>query len=142
MLPYFRRGNLQDAINANLVNGGRFPERRLMVLFRGVCEALKAMHDYHVPADNGGARGKGKGKTAKSKARRIREEGMRADRQAQDEADGEIEAEPLMEDEITLAQEGVAEGEIRAYAHRDIKPGMLHHPPRSNWHRRRGKKGT
>lgn len=115
ILPYYRRGNLQDAINANLVNGGRFPERRLMVLFRGVCVALQAMHNYRVPS--GGA-----GKKAKSKARRVREEGARADREAADEAD-EAE-EPLMEDEATLAQEGVAAGDIRAYAHRDIKPGM------------------
>ena len=30
-----------------------------------------------------------------------------------------------MEGEVTMAQEGVGEGEVRAYAHRDIKPGML-----------------
>ena len=48
LLPYFRRGNLQDAINANLVNRAKFPERRLMVLFLGVCRALKAMHQYRV----------------------------------------------------------------------------------------------
>lgn len=28
-----------------------------------------------------------------------------------------------MEGEVTRAQEGVGEGELRAYAHRDIKPG-------------------
>jgi serine/threonine kinase 16 len=28
-----------------------------------------------------------------------------------------------MAGEITVSQEGVAPGEIRAYAHRDIKPG-------------------
>lgn len=122
ILPYYRRGNLQDAINANLVNGGRFPERRLMVLFRGVCEALKAMHDYHVPTDSA------TGKKAKSKARRVRSEGARADREAQEAAndnddDDDGAAEPLMDDEITISQEGVAGGATRAYAHRDIKPG-------------------
>lgn len=117
LLPYYRRGNLQDAINANLVNGGRFPERRLMVLFRGVCEALRAMHNYHVPSG-------GSAKKAKVKATRVREQGARADRQAQADADQEeLEAEPLMEDEVTIAQQGVAEGDVRAYAHRDIKPG-------------------
>lgn len=129
LLPYFRRGNLQDAINANLVNGGRFPERRLMVLFRGVCEALRAMHGYRVKGAPGG-------EGAQRKARRVREEGARADRDAEEEAeggrrkkgkqaraDGDVEAEPLMEGEITMAQEGVGEGELRAYAHRDIKPG-------------------
>ena len=28
-----------------------------------------------------------------------------------------------MDDEITRSQEGVAEGDFRPYAHRDIKPG-------------------
>lgn len=120
LLPYYRRGNLQDAINANLVNGGRFPERRLMVLFRGVCEALKAMHDHRMPR-----RGDATGKKAKASARRVREEGARADREAAHEAGDDDEAEmPLMEDEVTIAQDGVAEGEVRAYAHRDIKPGL------------------
>ncbi|KAL1303702.1 hypothetical protein AAFC00_007054 [Neodothiora populina] len=122
LLPYYRRGNLQDAINANLVNGGRFPERRLMVLFRGVCEGLKAMHQYRVPE------GSGKGKKAKSKARRVRDEGARADREAANAADGVDDDEagvPLMDDEVTRAQEGVGEGEIRAYAHRDIKPANI-----------------
>ena len=133
LLPYYRRGNLQDAINANLVNGGRFPERRLMILFRGVCEALSAMHNYRV----GGGPG---GRKAKRQAKQIRQEGAEADCDAEEEAktrrkgkgrmsqaqadeDGEIEAEPLMEGEVTMAQEGVPEGGIRAYAHRDIKPG-------------------
>ncbi|KAJ4296026.1 Serine/threonine-protein kinase env7 [Collariella sp. IMI 366227] len=35
LLPYYRRGNLQDMINANLVNHDRFPEKRLMLLFAG-----------------------------------------------------------------------------------------------------------
>jgi len=133
LLPYYRRGNLQDAINANLVNGGRFPERRLMILFRGICEALSAMHNYRV----GGGPG---GRKAKRQAKQIRQEGAEADCDAEEEAktrrkgkgrmsqaqadeDGEIEAEPLMEGEVTMAQEGVPEGGIRAYAHRDIKPG-------------------
>lgn len=137
LLPYFRRGNLQDAINANLVNGGRFPEKRLMVLFRGVCEALRAMHGYRVKGGPGGA-------SSQKKARRIRGEAADADAEAeaemgvvrskgkgkqrvreqeQAEEDGDIEAEPLMEGEISMAQEGVGEGELRAYAHRDIKPG-------------------
>ena len=30
LLPYYRRGNLQDMINANLVNHTKFPEKRLM----------------------------------------------------------------------------------------------------------------
>ncbi|KAF2739294.1 kinase-like protein [Polyplosphaeria fusca] len=131
LLPYYRRGNLQDMINANLVNHTKFPERRLMVLFLGVCKALKAMHQYKVKGGPGGA-------TSKIKATKVRQEAARADAEAAEsmemrpnrrhregDDDEEQEAEPLMEAEITLAQEGVATGAERAYAHRDIKPGNV-----------------
>ncbi|KAL9093846.1 MAG: hypothetical protein Q9165_003769 [Trypethelium subeluteriae] len=81
LLPYYRRGNLQDLINANLVNHTRFPERRLMALFLGVCRALKAMHRYRVgkaPGGKGGVRG----------ARKVREEAARADEEAEEEVRG------------------------------------------------------
>lgn len=129
LLPYYRRGNLQDIINANLVNGTKFPERRLMVLFLGVCKALKAMHYYKV----GGGPG---GKQSQQNAKRIRGEAARADQEAEEEIeqrrgrqngrevdDDSEQQEPLMEGEVTISQQGVAPGEIRAYAHRDIKPG-------------------
>jgi serine/threonine kinase 16 len=126
LLPYYRRGNLQDMINANLVNHTQFPEKRLMVLFLGVCKALKAMHQYKVKGGPGGSASVGK-------AKRIREEAARADAQAAEAAhdagrdeDDEVE-QPLMEDEITRSQDGVAPGQARAYAHRDIKPGMSLH---------------
>ncbi|USW54170.1 Putative serine/threonine-protein kinase, active [Septoria linicola] len=133
LLPYYRRGNLQDAINANLVNRARFPERRLMILFLGVCRALKAMHQYKV----GGAPG---GKASRRKAKNVRQEAAQADREAEEEvtranqsrrrsqrdADDEDEQEePLMESEVMAAQEGVPEGQTRSYAHRDIKPGNI-----------------
>lgn len=44
-----QRGNLQDAINAHSINGTRFSEREMLRLFRGTCEAVRAMHDYHAP---------------------------------------------------------------------------------------------
>lgn len=138
LLPYYRRGNLQDAINANLVNRGRFPERRLMVLFLGVCRALEAMHKYKVKSGDGSRR----------KAKNVRREAAVADREAEEEArgkgkgkgkgkkksqvmaggeDGEddVEFEPLMDGEVMASQEGVGEGQPRAYAHRDIKPGNI-----------------
>lgn len=134
LLPYYRRGNLQDLINANLVNHTNFPERRLMILFLGVCRALKAMHQYNVKGGPGGPASQGK-------AKRVRQEAARADAEAAEEAgarrqqksrrddDDDNEdgaAEPLMDDEVTASQDGVAPGEQRAYAHRDIKPGGLH----------------
>lgn len=136
LLPYYRRGNLQDAINANLVNRGRFPERRLMVLFLGVCRALKAMHGYEVKGGDGRRR----------KAKGVRREAAGADREAEQEVRGkgkgkgkgkksqvmageededDVEFEPLMDGEVMASQEGVGEGEARAYAHRDIKPGNI-----------------
>lgn len=130
LLPYYRRGNLQDMINANLVNHTNFPERRLMILFLGVCRALKAMHQYKVKGAPGGA-------ASQRKAKGVRQEAARADAEAAEEAgsrkqknrrvddDEDEAAEPLMDDEVTAAQDGVAPGEQRAYAHRDIKPGNI-----------------
>ncbi|KAL8740261.1 MAG: hypothetical protein Q9190_007015, partial [Brigantiaea leucoxantha] len=126
LLPYYRRGNLQDAINANLVNHTRFPERRLMVLFLGVARALKAMHQYRVKRGPGGV-------SAQKKARGVRREAEEADldaarrvkqkrRKESTEEEEDVEQEPLMDGEVTRSQEGVEEGEIRAYAHRDVKP--------------------
>ncbi|GFF41278.1 serine/threonine protein kinase, putative [Aspergillus lentulus] len=127
LLPYYQRGNLQDAINANLVNHTRFPEKRLMVLMLGVANALKAMHQYRVKS--------GAGSTRRAKA--VRREGEEADaqlsmqmgkpkRRASQRVDEEdSENEPLMDDEVTISQEGVQEGELRPYAHRDIKPGNI-----------------
>ncbi|TVY41161.1 Serine/threonine-protein kinase [Lachnellula subtilissima] len=131
LLPYYRRGNLQDIINANLVNHTKFPERRLMVLFLGVCKALKAMHNYKVGGGPGGV-------NSQNKAKRIRGQAAAADQEAAEEVEQqrgrqsgrEVDSdseqqEPLMEGEVTRSQEGVAPGEIRAYAHRDIKPGNI-----------------
>ncbi|KAE8146838.1 serine/threonine protein kinase [Aspergillus avenaceus] len=127
LLPYYQRGNLQDAINANLVNHTRFPEKRLMVLMLGVANALRAMHLYRVKS--------GSGPTRKAKA--VRGEGQEADsdmamrmgkpkrRATQDADDDDSENEPLMDDEVTRSQEGVQDGDLRPYAHRDIKPGNI-----------------
>ncbi|KAL3465341.1 MFS general substrate transporter [Aspergillus heterothallicus] len=127
LLPYYQRGNLQDAINANLVNHTQFPEKRLMVLILGVAQALRAMHQYRVKS--------GSAPTRKAKA--VRREGEEADadtamrkgkakrRGSQLAGDEDSENEPLMDDEVTQSQEGVQDGGLRPYAHRDIKPGNI-----------------
>ncbi|KAF5337903.1 hypothetical protein D9758_013090 [Tetrapyrgos nigripes] len=61
-LPLYKRGNLQDAINNNVVNGTHFPEQEMVRLFKGTCEAVRAMHTYRAPvgpsqAQNGNANG-------------------------------------------------------------------------------------
>ncbi|OAP59779.1 hypothetical protein AYL99_04781 [Fonsecaea erecta] len=132
LLPYYRRGNLQDMINANLVNHTRFGERRLMQLMLGVCKALKAMHQYRI-----------RNTPSRSAAQSIRNEAASEDADAakrkarankrtmtasqeNDEDLAEEQEEPLMpSDEVTRAQEGKNPGDTRAYAHRDIKPGNI-----------------
>lgn len=100
-----------------------------MILFLGVARALKAMHQYKVKGVPGGP-------VAQKKAKEVRQEAAEADRDAsrkakqrrrdedmsQDQED--IEQEPLMDSEVTRSQEGIVDGELRAYAHRDIKPGI------------------
>ncbi|KAI0635797.1 Pkinase-domain-containing protein [Trametes polyzona] len=48
-LPLYKRGNLQDAINANSINNTHFSEREMLHYFKGTCEAIRAMHDYRAP---------------------------------------------------------------------------------------------
>lgn len=113
LLPYFKRGNLQDMINANLVNHDAFPERRLMLLFLGVCRALAAMHDYR-PAVERMDMGREEEEPA---GRRMNTRNKRTE----EEEEGEQER-PLME-----AENQVSGGRTtnQSYAHRDIKPGNI-----------------
>ncbi|OAA43054.1 Protein kinase-like domain protein [Cordyceps fumosorosea ARSEF 2679] len=124
LLPYYRRGNLQDMINANLVNHSRFPERHLMTLFLGVCKALRAMHDYHAPptermemgdeADNHNRLGPSTAGGSSSTASRGNTKRTEEDEETEQER-------PLMESEDQIGQGG----KTKAYAHRDIKPGNI-----------------
>jgi serine/threonine kinase 16 len=103
LLPYYRRGNLQDMINANLVNSTKVPERKLMELMLGVCEALKAMH-------------------LGKKASGGQQSAGRA--QAEDEHEHEEESQkPLMGHSRNDSLPRGTPGKIRSWAHRDIKPG-------------------
>lgn len=101
-----------------------------MVLMLGVCKALKVMHGYRVQGGPGGANSQRKATMARREAAEAREEGEAEAgllrRQKGREVDAESEQqEPLMEGEVARSQEGISPGEIRAYAHRDIKPGKL-----------------
>ena len=123
LLPYYRRGNLQDMINANVVNNARFPEKKLMVLFLGVCKALRSMHRYEsapiamerMEMGDGDTEGGGRGNKGKAKG------GKRVSSMAAALPDEEHETEqqrPLMEGQSTVGAPNV-----KSYAHRDIKPG-------------------
>ena len=38
---------MQDAINSNVINGKYLSEKDILRVFKGTCEAVRAMHDYH-----------------------------------------------------------------------------------------------
>ncbi|OLN88580.1 Serine/threonine-protein kinase ppk13 [Colletotrichum chlorophyti] len=138
LLPYYRRGNLQDLINANLVNHTAFPERRLMLLFLGVCKALREMHKYTGQPPRGGPQtmermemGHGDeednqengGGPKRMKSGKKNKGGKRVTNIAAaagaDEEDDEEQQRPLMEGETP------GSGDVKSYAHRDIKPGNI-----------------
>ncbi|EJT78586.1 NAK protein kinase [Gaeumannomyces tritici R3-111a-1] len=153
LLPYYRRGNLQDMINANLVNHTRFPEKKLMLLFLGVCRALRDMHVYRGAGPGGAAEagasggermevaaaggGGGGGKKKKKKggaaaaAAAASSKGARAKETGADEDDETAQQLPLMvgdEDREGRNRGGGGRGpggSSRSYAHRDIKPGNI-----------------
>ncbi|KAI1821266.1 serine/threonine protein kinase/TGF-beta stimulated factor [Xylaria intraflava] len=120
LLPYYRRGNLQDIINANLVNHTNFPEKELMHLFLGVCKSLRYMHEYRAP--RGGERMEmGNAKGGEEDVRGSNGKSKRNRAVAAADADDETEqTRPLM-----LEEQVVAPGQQRSYAHRDIKPGNI-----------------
>ncbi|KAF9584095.1 hypothetical protein BGW38_007605 [Lunasporangiospora selenospora] len=48
-LPYFKRGNLLDAISANLLHHTHFSEPDMLRFFRGMCYAVRALHCHQLP---------------------------------------------------------------------------------------------
>ncbi|KAI7860119.1 kinase-like domain-containing protein [Circinella umbellata] len=48
-LPYYKRGNLQDSINANNLSKTHFPERELLRFFRKICYAVRVLHTFQLP---------------------------------------------------------------------------------------------
>ena len=106
-----------------------------MKLMLGVCNALKAMHQYRIRSTNPNASSRAAAKAVRDEAAaedadaarrkaRAQKRTMTADQHHQQDLEDEQE-EPLMPDEVTRAQEGKAPGDTRAYAHRDIKPGNI-----------------
>ncbi|KAF9086976.1 hypothetical protein BGX29_007829 [Mortierella sp. GBA35] len=48
-LPYYKRGNLLDAISANLLHHTHFSEPDMLRFFRGVCYGVRALHCHRLP---------------------------------------------------------------------------------------------
>lgn len=145
-----QRGNLQDAINANVVNRKQFSEREMLWLFKGTCEAVRAMHNFRAPISTS--------KLSQSKASRSRRPRETPERHSDEderfphpEGDGdggfsygsavnvplvtkhpvEDEVDIIYDDNEELAQTEPPNGaatdatraELAPYAHRDLKPG-------------------
>ncbi|KAF8183384.1 other/NAK protein kinase [Pholiota molesta] len=152
-LPLYKRGNLQDAINANVVNGRHFPEQDMVRLFRGTCLAVRAMHEYRpttpqsAVASKKAAADAANGKSKRGKAAEDDEEDnderfpqAEGDAEGGYSYDGASASVPLVtrhqmdedgevvfdgdEEVIHALQEGAAL-EVVPYAHRDLKPGNI-----------------
>lgn len=142
-----KRGNLQDAINANVVNGTHFPEQEMVRLFKGTCEAVRAMHEYRAPVQSSS------GSNQSSTRIQPREESSRHsdddERFPQPEGNGdngysygsasmplisrhraEEDADVVFDDREESSQNQQENGdpakmEHVPYAHRDLKPGYF-----------------
>ncbi|OWZ58603.1 serine/threonine kinase 16 [Cryptococcus neoformans c45] len=96
-LPYYSKGNLQDAMANASVTGQRIPERKLLELFHGTCLAVRAMHQYHLP-------------NISASYPPTRE-------------DEPLVGETVFDHDEELTEED--QGELVPYAHRDIKPANI-----------------
>ncbi|KAF9532483.1 other/NAK protein kinase [Crepidotus variabilis] len=151
-LPLYKRGNLQDAINANVVNGRHFPEQDMVRLFRGTCLAVRAMHEYRPSTPRSAAAAKreaapGGSSSGNNKANRTEDDDDDDERfpQAEGDAEGGYSYDgpsvPLVtkhrvdegdvvfdgDEEAAQGQEeaGKPGAEVVPYAHRDLKPGNI-----------------
>ncbi|KAJ7679057.1 other/NAK protein kinase [Mycena polygramma] len=154
-LPLYKRGNIQDAINANVVNGTHFPEQEMVRLFKGTCEAIRAMHTYRAPVGatlpkaNAGSSSAAAPKQNQQPPQHHDDEDDDDERFPQPEGDGEdgysygSASVPLMtrrrveeqgdtifdgDEELGRIQEQAQQTgktEVVPYAHRDLKPGNI-----------------
>ncbi|KAJ7649994.1 protein kinase [Roridomyces roridus] len=148
-LPLYKRGNIQDAINANVVNGTHFPEQEMLRLFKGACEAIRAMHTYRAPAGAAVPNAAAGASSRKPQPQEHHHDDDEDDdeRFPQPEGDGEdgysygSASVPLVtrrrveeqgdtvfdgDEELEHSQQqNGGTGEIVPYAHRDLKPGNI-----------------
>ncbi|KDR78818.1 hypothetical protein GALMADRAFT_1271408 [Galerina marginata CBS 339.88] len=147
-LPLYKRGNLQDVINANLVNGRHFPEQEMVRLFRGTCLAVRAMHEYRPTTPRSAAAAKKDAAASKGKAKSQdpQDDDDNDERFPQAEGDAEggysydgpsasvplVTKHQVEDDDVIFegdeqqeeAQQNSATGVV-PYAHRDLKPGNV-----------------
>lgn len=51
IMPFFKRGNIQDLIDKNNQKGTHLPEKQMLILFRSVCLGVRRLADYKNRAD-------------------------------------------------------------------------------------------
>ena len=141
-----QRGNLQDVINTYTQTGERFTERKLLHLFKGTCEGVRAMHHYRSAKPSSAGSSSSPQPQPASGSDDDHEENDMFPHPEGDAEDGYsympgasksdasrvplVSSEPLDEgdvifdgDQDTTAQNG--SGELVPYAHRDLKPGWV-----------------
>ncbi|KAI5833720.1 Pkinase-domain-containing protein [Schizophyllum commune Tattone D] len=139
-LPLYKRGNLQDAINSNVVNGNHFPEGEMLRLFRGTCEAIRAMHDYRAPVASSSSAQQQQRQQRRDEQQRHSDDDERFPHPEGDAEGGysydgadvplvtkhrvEEEGDVIFEGDQDLSNNG-GNTELVPYAHRDIKPGNV-----------------
>lgn len=143
-LPLYKRGNLQDAINSNVVNGNHFPEKEMVRLFKGTCEAVRAMHTYRASA---GSSSEAAPKPPKPSQQQNDDSGRHSDDDErfphpEDDHDGgysydgasvplvtrhriEEEGDVIFEGDHDVQHANGGQTEIVPYVHRDLKPGNV-----------------
>ncbi|KAG6900605.1 hypothetical protein C0993_007828 [Termitomyces sp. T159_Od127] len=145
-LPLYKRGNLQDAINANVVNRRHLSEQDILRLFRGTCLAIRAMHSYRAsPGESQLAQANGSPRHPQPVPQRRHSDDDERFPQPEDDGEGGFSYDagvtvPLVtkhrveegdvvfdgDQELARIQEGGdSGGELVPYAHRDIKPGNV-----------------
>lgn len=105
LMPYFKRGSLQDIINSNIVNQTNLNECEIISIFEKLCEAISILHLH-------------------------REKTEDAEELEPNQQPTEDENDPLMTDNIyekTDNDNYDLEGDhsLMPYAHRDLKPGNI-----------------
>lgn len=149
ILPYYSHGNLQDIINANLVNGNHIPEPELLKLFAGICQCIKAMHK-HAMKSGGASRvlssePRSRANNSSSSSSSVSDqqqqlinsmetqsydnsseqhllEGAQADDDDDNDSDLDLE---INFDDADENSNATALGTMVPYAHRDIKPANI-----------------
>ncbi|KAG6887459.1 hypothetical protein C0992_012201, partial [Termitomyces sp. T32_za158] len=141
------RGNLQDAINANVVNRRHLSEQDILSLFRGTCLAIRAMHGYRArPSESQSAQANGSPRHPQPVPQRRHSDDDERFPQPEDDGEGgfsydagvtvplvtkhrvEEEGDVVFDGDQELARTQEAcdgESELVPYAHRDIKPGNV-----------------